>query len=241
MPTNIDYLELMEARTGLHFDGRRPYAREVFQWQDIDLLPHSSADTLAGEMFERKEKNWRTLNRNLAGKLFSGPALEEVVQQLRTIPREEAMIPDFEFDRADLVGLGFRIPSLFNLGFTGRVEAAGRMLVRVKGVTKARLTNITGPGIQIFGALRAFSEENPREFRRTLRNRHISTALFYASAVEVEMEKESDIDAGVSFPAQGVEVEVIADSDVRRAYRLSYLGRTAPFAATFARCGELVE
>jgi hypothetical protein len=231
----------MEARTGLRFAGRKPYAREVFQWQDIDLLPHSSADTLAGELFERKEKNWRTLNRNIAGNLFAGPALEEVVQQLRSIPREEAMIPDFEFDRGDLVGLGFRIPSLFNIGFTGRVEAAGRVLVRVQGVTKARLSNIAEPGIRLFNALKALSEDHPRDFRRRFRDRHISTALFYAAAVEVEIEKESGIDAGVTFPAQGVAVEVMADSDVRRAYRLSYLGRTAPFAATFALCGELAE
>ena len=46
MENNQQLTDLLALDLGINLINRRPYAKEVFKWQDIDLLPHSSADTL---------------------------------------------------------------------------------------------------------------------------------------------------------------------------------------------------
>lgn len=52
MENNQQLTELLALDLGINLINRRPYAKEVFKWQDIDLLPHSSADTLLCEIYK---------------------------------------------------------------------------------------------------------------------------------------------------------------------------------------------
>lgn len=70
MENNKELTELLALDLGIKIVDRRPYAKEVFKWQDMDLLPHSSTDTLLCEIFEWNGRNWRTTGNNLIGYLF---------------------------------------------------------------------------------------------------------------------------------------------------------------------------
>jgi len=41
MATNQQLTELLELDLGISIVNRRPHAKEIFKWLDIDLLPHS--------------------------------------------------------------------------------------------------------------------------------------------------------------------------------------------------------
>jgi hypothetical protein len=92
MENNQQLTELLALDLGVNLINRRPYAKEVFKWQDIDLLPHSSADTLLCEIYEWNGRNWRTTNNNLIGFLFSDEQLKNVKEQLLNVPKHPALI-----------------------------------------------------------------------------------------------------------------------------------------------------
>ena len=62
--------DLAKEDLGIDIKNRRPSAKETFKWLDIDLLPHSSADTLLCEIYEWNTRNWRTTGENLIGEIF---------------------------------------------------------------------------------------------------------------------------------------------------------------------------
>lgn len=235
MSTNQELTELLALELGTSFVNRRPYAKEVFKWQDIDLLPHSSSDTLLGEIYDWDGRNWRTTNNNLIGFIFPADQLEAFRTKLESIPKSPALLPDFEFTKEQVLDLGLTIPSLYNLSFTGKVSNAKHLSVVVKGVTKSRLTNIDPTGISMMKGLSEFAQENPKEYRQNIKRNYITKALFYADTVEVNLEKEAGVDIGVNFDLEGVEVEVKADTETKKEFILKYTGAMAPFAANFVK------
>jgi hypothetical protein len=235
MSNNTELTELLSLELGTSFVNRRPYAKEVFKWQDIDLLPHSSTDTLLCEIYEWDGRNWRTTNNNLIGYIFPADKLPSLTSDLKSIPKAPALLPDFEFTKDQIIDLGLNIPSLFNIGFTGKVSDAKHLSVVVKGVTKSRITNIDATGISIMKALSEFAQNNPKDYRQNIKRNYLAKALFYADTVEISMEKGAGVDIGVSFDLEGVEVKVKADTETKKEFVLKYTSAMAPFAANFVK------
>lgn len=142
MATNQELNEKMALDLGISLINRRPTAKEVFKWLDIDLLPHSSIDTLLCEIFEWNSRNWRTTGENLIGEIFSVHELSEIKEALIAIPLEQANVPDFEFTKEDIINIGLGIPSLFDIGLKGDIQNAKELNIKVNGVLKSRITNI---------------------------------------------------------------------------------------------------
>lgn len=235
MESNQQLTELLSLDLGIDIINRRPYAREVFKWQDMELLPHSSADTLLCEIYEWNGRNWRTTNNNLIGYLFPGELLQEVKSQLANVQKFPAMIPDFEFTKESMVEYGLSLPSLFNIGINGNISSAKTFSVRVNGVTKSRITNIDSPGIEILRRYSEFTQDQSRSYRKNIKFNYLSTSLFYAESVEIYLEKDSATGLDISFQTQDVEVEAKADTDTKKHFILKYSGNQAPFAAKFTK------
>lgn len=235
MVTDNELIALMSSELGINIQNRRPHAHEIFKWQDLDLLPHSSTDTLLGEIFEWNGRNWRTTGNNLIGFLFTGEKLESVKQQLQAVPKHPALIPDFEFTKNNLTEFGLAIPSLFNIGIRGNIRNARDFSIRVNGVTKARITNIEQPGIEILRSLSSFTLSKTKTYRKNIKFNWLSTSLFFAESVEIVLEKEAASDFGVSFETTGVKVDVVVDTDTKKHLKLTYTGLQAPFAAKFTK------
>lgn len=235
MENNQDLTDLLALDLGVNIVNRRPYAKEVFKWQDMDLLPHSSADTLLCEIFEWNGRNWRTTENNLIGFLFSGDVLNTVKGQLINTPKHPALIPDFEFTKDSMVEYGLSLPSLFNIGVNGNIKNAKSFSVRVNGVTKSRVTNIDSPGIEILRNYSQFTQDKSKTYRKNIKFNYLSTSLFYAESVEIFLEKESGVGLDVSFQTTNVEVDAKIDTETKKHFVLKYSGNQAPFAAKFTK------
>jgi hypothetical protein len=235
MENNQDLTDLLALDLGINIIDRRPYAKEVFKWQDMDLLPHSSADTLLCEIFEWNGRNWRTTENNLIGFLFSGDVLNTVKEQLINTPKHPALIPDFEFTKDSMIEYGLSLPSLFNIGVNGNIKNVKSFSVRVNGVTKSRVTNIDSPGIEILKNYSLFTQDKSKTYRKNVKFNYLSTSLFYAESVEIFLEKESGVGLDVSFQTQNVEVDAKIDTDTKKHFVLKYSGNQAPFAAKFTK------
>jgi hypothetical protein len=235
MQTNQQLSDLMALDLGINLINRRPYAKEVFKWQDIELLPHSSTDTLLCEIYEWNGRNWRTTNNNLIGYLFSGEQLNTVKNQLLNTPKHTALIPDFEFTKDSMIEYGLSLPSLFNIGINGNINSAKNFSIRVNGVTKSRITNIDSPGIEILKSFSEFTQSKSKTYRKNIKFNYLSISLFYAESVEIFLEKESGISLDVSFQTTNVNVETKVDTDTKKHFVLKYSGNQTPFAAKFVK------
>lgn len=235
MATNQEFTELVALDLGIDIINRRPAAKEIFKWLDIDLLPHSSADTLLCEIYEWRRRNWRSTQDNLTGIIFPENELPSLKQALKAIPKEIANIPDFEFTKEDIIDVGLGIPSLFNIEFKGNVKMAKEISVKVNGVKKSRITNIDPPGIQIMRKLSEFARDNSKEYRRRIKRDYITEALFYADTVEIYLKKETNVAISVGFAVENVDVETGIDTDTEKKITLKYSGEEAPFAAIFKK------
>lgn len=235
MESNQQLTDLLALDLGINLINRRPYAKEVFKWQDMELLPHSSVDTLLCEIFEWNGRNWRTTENNLIGFLFSGENLAKVKDQLINIPKHPALIPDFEFTKDSMIEYGLSLPSLFNIGINGNIKNAKDFSVKVNGVTKSRITNIDSPGIEILKSYSEFTQDQSKIYRKNIKFNYLSTSLFYAESVEIYLEKESTVGLDINFQTQNVEVEAKLDTDTKKHFVLKYSGNQAPFAAKFTK------
>lgn len=235
MESNQQLTDLLALDLGINLINRRPYAKEVFKWQDMELLPHSSVDTLLCEIFEWNGRNWRTTENNLIGFLFSGENLAKVKDQLVNIPKHPALIPDFEFTKDSMIEYGLSLPSLFNIGINGNIKNAKDFSVKVNGVTKSRITNIDSPGIEILKSYSEFTQDQSKTYRKNIKFNYLSTSLFYAESVEIYLEKESTVGLDINFQTQNVEVEAKLDTDTKKHFVLKYSGNQAPFAAKFTK------
>jgi len=235
MATNQQLTELLALDLGLNIINRRPYAKEVFKWQDMDLLPHSSTDTLLCEIYEWNGRNWRTTNNNLIGYLFPGDQLSTIKNQLINVPKFPALIPDFEFNKDSMIEFGLSLPSLFNIGLNGDIKNAKDFSIKVNGVTKSRVTNIDSPGIEILRNYSEFTQNESKSYRKNIKFNFLSTSLFYAESVEIYLEKESGVNLDVSFQTQDVEVEAKVNTETKKHFVLKYTGNQAPFAAKFTK------
>ncbi|WP_294248216.1 hypothetical protein [uncultured Chryseobacterium sp.] len=235
MESNQQLTELLSLDLGIDIINRRPYAKEVFKWQDMELLPHSSADTMLCEIYEWNGRNWRTTNNNLIGYLFAGETLQTVKNRLISVQKFPALIPDFEFTKESMVEYGLSLPSLFNIGINGNVSNAKSFSVRVNGVTKSRITNIDSPGIEILKNYSEFTQDQSRSYRKNIKFNYLSTSLFFAESVEIYLEKDAATGLDISFQTQDVEVQAKADTDTKKHFILKYSGNQAPFAAKFTK------
>ncbi|KQS93096.1 hypothetical protein [Chryseobacterium sp. Leaf394] len=235
MQNNQQLTELLALDLGTSIINRLPYAKEVFKWQDIDLLPHSSEDTMLCEIYERNGRNWRTTNNNLIGYLFSGEQLETVKNQLKEVKKFSAMIPDFQFNKDSMLDFGLSLPSLFNIDVKGDLKNAKDFTIKVSNVTKSRITNIDAPGIEILKKYSQFTQDESKAYRKNVKFNFLSTALFYAESVEINLEKESGVHLDVSFSTQNVEVQTNVDTETKKNFVLRYTGNQSPFAAKFVR------
>jgi hypothetical protein len=232
MATNKELASKLALDLGIDIKNRRPSAKETFKWLDIDLLPHSSADTLLCEIYEWNTRNWRTTGENLIGEIFSVSELPELKKMLMEVSKETANVPDFEFTKEDILGFGAELPSLFGIGFKGDLNKAQELSVKVNGVTKARLTNIDAPGIQIMHKLSEFAQNHTKTYRRKIKRNYIVKALFYAESVEIYVKKDAGIDIEVGFAVENVEVKTQVETDTKKQIKLKYTGKMAPFAAS---------
>lgn len=235
MESNQQLTELLSLDLGIDIINRRPYAKEVFKWQDMELLPHSSADTMLCEIYEWNGRNWRTTNNNLIGYLFAGETLQTVKNRLISVQKFPALIPDFEFTKESMVEYGLSLPSLFNIGINGNISNAKSFSVRVNGVTKSRITNIDSPGIEILKNYSEFTQDQSRSYRKNIKFNYLSTSLFFAESVEIYLEKDAATGLDISFQTQDVEVQAKADTDTKKHFILKYSGNQAPFAAKFTK------
>lgn len=232
MATNQELTDKLALDLGIDIINRRPSAREIFKWLDIDLLPHSSSDTLLCEIYEWDARNWRTTGENLIGEIFTENELPVLKEALISIPKEFANVPDFEFTKDDIIGIGVGLPSLFGIAFKGDIKNAKELSVKVNGITKARITNIDAPGIQIMRKLSEFAQNHSKEYRRKIKRNFLAKALFYAESVDISLKKDAGVDFEVGFAVENVEVKAQVDTNTQKQIKLRYTGKMAPFGAT---------
>ncbi|GAB3420037.1 hypothetical protein [Niabella aquatica] len=235
MATNQELTALLALELGTSIVNRRPYANEVFKTWDIDLLPHSATDTLLCEIYDWNGRNWRTTGKNLIGYIFPSERVAEIKEQLLSMHKYEASVPDFEFSKDQVIDLGFKIPSLFNIGFNGNIKNAKELSIKVNRVAKSRITNIDSPGIEIIRKLSEFAQKKSKAYRKNIKFNYLAQSLFYAESVEIYLEKEAGVDLGVSFDTEGVAVEAKTDTETKKEIKLSYKGNKAPFGANFVK------
>jgi len=235
MATNQELTDKSAPDPGIEIVNRRPSAKEVFKWLDIDLLPHSSSDTLLCEIYEWNTSNWRTTGENLIGEIFPNSDLPAIKEALAAVPNEIANVPDFEFTKEDIINIGINIPSLFGIEFKGKIDMAKELSIKVNGVTKTRITNIDAPGIEIMQKLSEFSQNHSKEYRRKIKHNYIVKALFYADSVEITMKKDSSADLEVEYSQGNIEVSAQVDTGTKKEIKLKYTGKIAPFGATFVK------
>lgn len=236
--SNAAYTNELALDLGIDIINRRPLAKEVFKWQDIDLLPHSSEDTLLGEIFDWTGRNWRTTENNLIGWIFSGEDIPRMAQELANVDRAIARIPDFTFNKEHITELDFKIPSLFNLSFTGQMNRAKDLEVTITGVTKSRLTNYESPGIEVLNTLSKFMETDSRAYRREIKRNYLANALFYADSAEITIEKDSGVEVGVEVDVNNTTQEVKLDTETKKVISVKYAGNACPFAASMVKGKE---
>lgn len=234
METNEQLTELLALDLGIEIKNRNPYAKEVFKVMDLDLLPHSSSDTILCEIFEWNGRNWRTTNNNLIGLIFQNEEIAIIRDEILAIPKSKALVPDFEFTKEHIIELGSVLPSLFGIKFTGNISGAKNVSIKVNNITKARLTNITPPGFRILKALSEFIQKNPPLYRNHIKSNYLTKALFYADSVQINIEKENNIELEVDFQTPSdISVDVI--SETKKKISLKYADNSCPFAATFVK------
>ncbi len=232
MTTNSELTTQLAFDLGIKIKNRRPTAKETFKWLDIDLLPHSSADTLLCEIYEWNARNWRTTGENLIGEIFKGDEIQEIKSKLVNVQKEFANVPDFEITKDDLFDIGLELPALLGIGLKGDVQKAKEFSIKVNKVTKSRITNIDEPGIQIMNQLAEFLKKHKKKYRRKIKRNYIVKALFYAESVEIYLKKDAEVEIEVGLPVDNVEVKTEVDTATKKQIQLKYSGRNAPFAAT---------
>lgn len=238
--TNKQLVEQMGLELGLNFEGRMPYAREVFKYLNMDLLPRAAEHTLLGELFDWDARQFRSRNKNIVGYLYKENDLAAMVNRLRAVPESPAAVPLFEFNKEHIIELAGDIPSLFKLSFSGKLKTAKELTIKVTDLTAKRLTNYEEPGISILGALSQYALRNTRGYRRYIKRDYLAEELLYAASVEVTLERGTDLGVDFSFDP-GVEVEVKADSATKKKYKLTYSGNKAPFAAKMRRGADFFD
>jgi hypothetical protein len=187
------------------------------------------------EIFEWNGRNWRTTGNNLIGFLFSGEELSTIKTKLMNVQKYPALIPDFEFNKDSMIEFGLSLPSLFNIGVNGDIKNAKDFSVKVNGVTKSRITNIDSPGIEILRSYSEFTQDQSKTYRKNIKFNYLSTSLFFAESVEINLEKDAGVNLEVSFQTQDVEVQAKVDTDTKKNFVLKYTGNQAPFAAKFTK------
>ena len=235
MATNQQLSEIMALDLGIEIKNRRPTAKEVFKWLDIDLLPHTSVDTLLCEIYEWTSRNWRSTNENLIGEIFNPSEIPKIKEALIKVPKRTANVPDFEFTKEDFIDIGLDIPSLFGISIKGKIENAKTISVKVNKVTKSRITNIDPPGIQILSQLSAFSQTNSKLYRQKIKRNYLIKSLFYAESVDIFFEKKAGANFDVSFSTNDINVETKIDTKNEKEIKLKYKGQMAPFAADLVK------
>ncbi|MXN92037.1 hypothetical protein GR160_12450 [Flavobacterium sp. Sd200] len=240
MNTNEQLTEAAFAQLGILPINRLPYAKEIFKIYDIDLLPHASADTAIGEIFEWSGRSFRTTNDNIAAVIAEENAVINLMTQLKAISSFEAGVPDFQFSKEEVISFGFKLPFLFNINFSGEVKNAKSLSVKVLSLKKARLTNSAEPGLTIKKLLSAYEDNNTRDYKQKIKHNYIAEALFYADSIQIEFEKEAGVGIDVSFDVQGVEVTANVDTETKKQYTLKYSGgNKIPFGATLKKGKDL--
>jgi hypothetical protein len=240
--TNEELTEQLALDLGLGdvFTRRMPYAKEVFKKFDLDLLPHSSEDTCLGEIYENSGRNWRTTNNNLVGFVATPESMAGLMAQLSAVQRMNANIPDFEFTKDDLVGVGVEIPKFLNFKLKGNVSSAKDIRVTMTGVKKARLTNTSQPGTELARLVSEYAENHTKKYRQHIKHDHIAVSLFYVEQMELVMEKHDGVNLDVGVEIDGVPLNASVETSSEKKYKLSYNGNgSLPFAATFVRGKEL--
>jgi hypothetical protein len=241
MPTNLELTELLSLEIGTAIINRRPTAKEVFKWLDIDLLPHSATDTLLAEIYEWNGRNWRSTGKNLIGYIFNSEEIQLIKNLLINTPRVNALIPDFEFTKEHILEIGAKIPGLYNINFTGKIESAKKLNIKVNKVTRSRLTNIDSPGMEILKALSIYSQSKSKNYRKNVKFNFLSRSLFYAESVEIELEKEAGVDIGISFDINLIDVDAQLDTETKKHYKLTYKNALSPFASNFVKGKDFVD
>lgn len=235
MISNETLKQAMALDLGIDLSNRDALASEVLKYQDIHLLPHSSTDTMLGEIFENNGSTGHTKNQNLIGYLFTGHQLQDMVKKLKEITKADAQIPTFVFSKDHIASLGFKIPALFNIGFHGNMNSAKDFSVKVSGVTKQRIDNYQSPGTEIYAAFSSFTLNKTKTYRQKIRFNYISVALFYAEKVEISLDKGSAAAVDFDFDAEAAKVEVIADSDSKKSVPTDLFRKPVPFCCKFSK------
>jgi len=235
MATNQELTDLMGLELGTSFHNRLPHAKEVFKWQDIDLLPRSLETTILYEIYDWNGRNWRATDNNLVGYIFKPEETQQISNELASLPKHKALIPNFEFTKEEIIEFGFSIPALFNISFSGKVENTKAFSIKVNNVTESRQTNMDPLKTNILRALSVFAETETKRYRNNIKLNYLVRALFYAESVEIHLEKEAGVGGELSFDVEGVEVEIKVNTETKKEVKLTYTGNGAPFAASFIK------
>lgn len=241
MATQEELTEQLAIDLGITIGKKRlPYAKEVFKSTDMDLLPRSSEDTLLGEQYEWSGRQYRSLNTNIIGFLYDDAGMDAMREQLSKVRRVKALVPSFEFNKDHLIELGGTLPSIFDLQFSGKLKTTKELTVTVSDVLTSRITNYEDPGREIRNRLSAFAESRSKAYRKSIKRDYVAEALFYATSVEIALERGSDMNVDFSFESTA-KVEVLVENEAKKRYRLSYKGNAAPFAAKMRQGSDLLD
>jgi len=242
MDTDKQLTESVFMELGISSPGRLPYAKEIFKVYDIDLLPHASEDTSLCEIFENSGRAFRSTGDNLVGIIAPEDRVTTLYSALQQVVPVQASVPNFQFSKEEIIDFGFKLPFLFNINFTGNVNNAKSLSVKVNSLKKSRISNATQPGIEIRNLLQRFEDENPREYRNRIKHDWIAEALFFAESVDIEFEKDAGVALDVSFEVNNVEVTANVNTATQKKYTLKYTGgHNIPFGATFKKGKELFQ
>ena len=234
--TNDELTNQLALEMALDLHNRRPTAKEVFKHLDIELLPHATVDTTLCEIYDWFKRNWRTTNDTFIPWLYPDPTdTKKMMEKLANVERVTAEVPNFEFDKENLLELGVKIPQLFGIKVVGDVKNAKKFSIKISEITKSRLSNSVSPGMEIARRLSEFKMSNPRDYRKNIKFDYIAEALFYAEKVEVELEKEAGVSLDIGFEMEGIEVETEMNTETKKKMKLTYSNKIVPFGASLVK------
>lgn len=213
-------------------------ARKEFEREyGVDLLPYSTSDIKIGEIMDWEGLIFQSLdfkNYTIAD-VFEIPEPEIVAlnNELKNVAFENASFPNMVINSGINNDSDLQIPGV-NLSLAGKVEASKVKQFSFKGVKSKRLTGAIRRNI--VKELEVLKEKNFTRYKEKIRNFLIIETLFYATEIQIDLEKNGAINLSAELNAMGLsENDLSIDNSSSNTTSYTVKNINCPFAAELVR------
>jgi len=205
----------------------------------VDLLPVSSADIYLGEIWEWEGLFNSTLIRlqdDLCNhfRLADDAKAKDLLLKLKKVKKTEANFPDIEVSKDFKSSADLKVPSInLDLGNELSVGSVKRFLF--KGVKSKAIIELRP---ELDDLLNDLKDKNFKHYREKIRTNNVIIQLYYASSVEIAIDKNISNKAEVEAKIKSlgnVDVDVASATEIK----FTVGSGDCPFAGQFVKGKEL--